>query len=247
MAKRKTVLITGGAVRVGQAIALALAKRGFDVVIHTHTSKKAADALAKRIRRMKRKAYVVMADLSDPVAVAGIIPSLTEKGVTLDCLINNAAQFNKDTLASLTPESWRCHMDVNVFAPLQLIRDFVAQYKGKDGNIINITDGMMGWSVSPTFLSYGLSKMTLANATQMLARELAPRIRINAVAPGPTLPGMQDKKDTFAKLEKIIPLTRTSTPAEVCDAIAYILQAPSLTGQIIALSGGLQITPILGG
>jgi NAD(P)-dependent dehydrogenase (short-subunit alcohol dehydrogenase family) len=239
MAKSKTVLITGAALRLGREIALSFADNGWDVVIHTHRSKKAADELAALIEQKKRKATVVQADLTDAQAVSRIIPALSRRGVALDCLVNNAAQFNKDSLHNLTPESWRQHMDVNLFAPLQLIRDFAAQYKGASGNIINITDGMHGWSLSPTFLSYSLSKLSLNNATQLLVCELAPRIRINAIAPGPTLEGMQDKKNTFAKLKKIIPLARTSSPSEVCDAVHYILSASSLTGQIISLSGGM--------
>jgi NAD(P)-dependent dehydrogenase (short-subunit alcohol dehydrogenase family) len=172
--------------------------------------------------------------------VARIIPSLTRQDVHLDCLINNAAVFEKDDLATLTPASWQGHMQTNLFAPLLLIRDFAKQYKGSAGNIINITDGLAGWSVSPTFFSYAMSKLALTDATRMLVRELAPAIRINAIAPGATLEGEHDKKDAFTKLREVIPLARVSAPEEICAAVHYILSAPSLSGQILSLAGGIE-------
>ncbi len=237
----QTVLITGAARRVGRAIALSLAEKGWDIVIHYHSGKKHAEELASLIRKRKRQVTLITADLSDARQTAQIIPSLAKRGIKLSGLINNAAVFEKDSLASITPASWQRHMSTNLFAPLQLMRDFAAHYKGHEGNIINITDGMHGWSLSPTFLSYSLSKLGLANATLLLAVELAPRVRVNAIAPGPTLPGVMDRKDTFAKLKKIIPLARVSSPQEVCDAVQYILSASSLTGQTLLLSGGMHL------
>ncbi|HEU5047393.1 MAG TPA: SDR family oxidoreductase [Rickettsiales bacterium] len=236
---QQTVLITGAAVRVGREIALALASDGWNVAIHYHKSKTQAEELAKLIRDKGRTAFTVQADLCNPEQVANIFPALAKQGASVDCLINNASVFEKDNLTGLTPESWKLHMDVNLFAPLQLTRDFAAQYSGSSGNVINLTDGLVGWSVSSGFLSYALSKSGLAEATRMLSRELAPRIRINAIALGPTLEGKQDKPDTYAKLRKIIPLARTSSPQEVCDTVRYILGAPSFTGQVISLAGGM--------
>lgn len=241
MAKTKTILITGAAIRLGGALALSLAEKGWDIAIHYHRSVKPAHALAMKLTKMGRKAYLTQADLSKPQQVAHIIPSLTAQGVILDGLINNAAVFGKDNLENLTAESWGAHIDINLFAPLMLARDFAAQYAGKKGNIINITDGMAGWSLSPNFLSYSLSKKGLENATQMLALSLAPAIRVNAIAPGPTLEGAMDKKDTFAKLRRILPLKRTGVPQELCDAVHFVLTAPSLTGQILSLSGGIHL------
>jgi NAD(P)-dependent dehydrogenase (short-subunit alcohol dehydrogenase family) len=183
----------------------------------------------------------VQADLRDAKAAANIIPVLAKKDVTPDCLINNASAFEKDALATLTPEEFHARMDVNLLAPLLLMQGFVAHYKGSEGNIINITDGMSGWSMSHTFLSYALSKNSLKDATRMLARDLAPTIRVNSIAPGATLEGKQDKKDTFNKLRKIIPLGRTSSPEEINLAVHYILSSPSLTGQILSLSGGMDL------
>jgi NAD(P)-dependent dehydrogenase (short-subunit alcohol dehydrogenase family) len=241
MAKNRTALITGAARRLGREIALSLASEGWDIALHYNSSVKDALELAALIRRGKRKCHLLRADLNDANEVAHVFPALARLGVVPQCLINSAAAFEKDTLETFTPESWQLHMNINLLAPLLLMRDFAAHYKGAAGNIINITDGLSGWSMSSGFLSYALSKQGLAKTTRMLARDLAPRIRVNAVAPGPTLPGKQDKKDTFAKLKKIIPLKQVSSPLEVCHAIRYILSSPSLTGQTLSLSGGMDV------
>lgn len=225
-------------------MAISLAGAGWDIAIHYRHSAVPARALAAEVQKLGRKAHLTQADLRQPEQVEVMISSLARKGIALNCLINNAAVFEKDDLHSLSPESFRLHMGTNLLAPLLLMQSFAAQYKGREGNIINITDGILGWSVSPNFLSYSLSKQALENATTMLARALAPNIRINAIAPGPTLPGKQDKKNTFARLQKIIPLARTATPEEICAAVRYILSAHSLTGQTIALSGGMHLPPL---
>jgi NAD(P)-dependent dehydrogenase (short-subunit alcohol dehydrogenase family) len=242
MAKTRTALITGGARRLGRAFAVSLAGAGWDIAIHYNASAKPASELAAAISSMGRRAYTVQADLADAKAVASIFPRLKAQGIVPDCLINNASVFEKDTLAALNSKRFHAHMDINLFAPLLLMRDFAAHYKGASGNIINITDGVKGWSMSPAFLSYALSKQGFAEATRMLARELAPAIRINAIAPGVTPAGSQDKKAPFARFKKIIPLARLSSAEEICDAIHYILSAPSLTGQILSLSGGMDST-----
>ena len=240
MTQLKTALVTGGAIRIGRAIALSFADAGWNVAVHYHNSESAAQELAAAIKAKGRLCHLVRANLQDEKAVSRIIPELTEKKVKLDCLINNASAFEKDSYATLSSESWHKHMGVNLFAPMQLIRDFAAQCKSDDGNIINITDGMHGWSMSGNFLSYAMSKQNLEYATQLLASELAPHIRINAIAPGATLEGVQDKKDTFDKLRKLIPLGRTSSPDEIIATLHYILSVRSITGQIISLSGGMQ-------
>lgn len=234
-----TILVTGGAVRVGREICLAMADAGWDVVIHYNRSEKPAQELAAIINGKKRAAHLLQADLKDETSTAGIFKTLAAKGVHVDCLVNNASLFVKNGFSDLSRASFNEHMLVNCAAPLQLTKDFVAQYKGEDGNIINITDGLEGWSMSPAFLSYALSKRTLADATAMLARTLAPRVRINAIAPGATLEGAQDKQDTFNKLRDIAPLKRTGSLPELCATICYIVSSPSLTGQTITLSGGM--------
>jgi NAD(P)-dependent dehydrogenase (short-subunit alcohol dehydrogenase family) len=239
----KTALVTGGAIRIGRSICLMLADAGWDIAIHYRSSEQQAKELAGQITSKGRKAHLVQADLRDEASVSDIIPSLVRKGVLLECLINNASLFEKNSFAELTPVNWHDHMSVNCFAPLQLIRDFASHYKGETGNVINITDGLKGWSMSPVFFSYTMSKLALANATELLARTLAPRIRINAIAPGAMLESIHDKEDTFDKLRKVIPMKRTGTSDEIGDTIRYVIATPSLTGQTIMLSGGIHTMP----
>ncbi len=236
----KTVLITGAAVRIGREIALSMADDGWDVAIHYNRSQKEAAELASCIEQKKRTALLVQADLRDEQALTKLIPSLAEQGVALDCLVNNASLFERDMFPTFSQESWQAQQDVNLFAPLRLMQGFAAHYKGKEGNIINITDGMNGPLLAKAFFSYSVSKFALEQVTTLLVHELAPNIRINAVAAGASLAGKQDKQDTFDNLKKTIPLQRTSSPQEICDAVRYILSQPSLTGQVIALSGGVR-------
>lgn len=238
-----TILVTGAAVRVGKDICLAMADAGWDVVIHYNRSEKAAQELAGIIAGKKRAVHLVQADLRDEASTAGIFKQLAAKHVQVDCLVNNASLFLKNGFTDLSRASFNDHMAVNCVAPLQLAKDFAAQYKGEDGNIINITDGLEGWSMSPAFLSYALSKRALADATAMLVRALAPRVRINAIAPGPVLEGVQDKADTFSKLRDVMPLKRTGSTQEICGAIRYIVSSPTFTGQTITLSGGMHTLP----
>jgi len=239
MTTPKTALITGAALRVGRALALSLADVGWDIALHYHASEKPAQELAKLIADKGRKAHLVQADLAQEKSVSGIFPALKKQGVIPDALINNAATFERDSLKTLEQKNWRTQMDINLFAPLLLMRDFADHYKDSDGNIINITDGLAGWSMSSNFLSYSLSKLGLADATRMFAHALAPRIRVNAIAPGATLVSKHDSRETFVKLKEIIPLKRVSSPEEVSDAVLYLLSAPSVTGQVLSLSGGL--------
>lgn len=235
----RTALVTGGAIRIGREICLSLAEEGWDVAIHYGSSHDAARELEGKLREMGRKVYLVQADLCDERAVSSIIPTLAEQGVHIDALIHNASVFEKGGLASLQREEFDRHMYVNCFSALQLMRDFASHYKGEKGNVITITDGLKGWSISPVFLSYSLSKLALENATELLAVTLGPRIRINTIAPGPMLEGVQDKENTFAKLRDLSPLKRTASPEDLTSAIRYLLNAPSITGQILRLSNGV--------
>lgn len=239
----KTVLVTGSAVRIGRQICLSMAEAGWDVIIHYRNSFALAQELALKIASMKRTVHMVQADLEDESSTADIFHILADKKVHVDCLINNASLFEKNNFMELTRENMQRHMAVNCFAPMQLARDFAAQYKGQDGNIINITDGLEGWSMSPVFFSYAISKHALRDATVLLTRTLAPRIRINAIAPGPVLEGTQDNAGTFSKLRNVIPVNRTGKPEEICETIQFILRSPSLTGQSLLLSGGLHTHP----
>ena len=234
-----TVLITGAARRIGATIAIAMAEAGWNVAIHYHNSQRQAEELAGTITLQGRKAFLVKADLHDNDSVAGIFPELVRQGARIDCLINNAASFKKDTLTTFTPYHFQQQMQVNAGAALQLTKDFAQHYTSKEGNVIHLTDGIKGWSMSPAFLSYSLSKMALENSVTLLASELAPGIRINAIALGATLEGVQDKEHTFEKIKQMTLLKRNSSEAEIIQTIHYLLAVKSVTGQVIRLAGGL--------
>lgn len=242
MSDTPTAFITGAAVRVGRAIALHLAKQGWQICVHYRHSGEQAESLAEEISRAGSRCHLIKGDLADAAQMGELIDTAWELSGGLDCLIHNASVFEKDSLASITPESFQSHQNVNLLAPLLLTKRFAAKRQGKaGGNVITLLDGMLGWSISPNFFSYSLSKLGLQHATEFLALELAPHIRVNGIALGPTIPGALDKPGTFSKLENIIPLGRTSGPEEVCRTIDFILDAPSMTGEVIALSGGVTL------
>lgn len=231
-------LVTGAARRIGREIAVALAEDGWTVGIHHRDSGADADALCAELTGAGKKAYVVGADLADDAAVDGLMDAAAEAGGPVTCLVNNASVFEHDTLQSLSRESWDSHLNVNLWAPLRLCQAMVAALPdGETGNIVNIADQRVV-SIPPGFLSYTISKTGLWAMTQSLALELAPRIRVNAIGPGPTLPSPRQSPDQFEAQASRVPLGHGAPPSEIADGVRYILGAPSLTGQLIALDGG---------
>ena len=233
-----SVLITGAAHRIGRAIALDLAEAGWQVAVHHHHSKKDADALVEEIGASGVRAIALAGDLGDWDATAKLVPACHEAFGGLGCLINNASRFENDGIANVDEESWRGHMDVNLRAPVQLAQAFAAALPDRMlGNVINIVDQRV-WRLTPKFFSYTLSKAGLWTATQTLAQALAPRIRVNAIGPGPTLPSPRQDQVAFDSQQSAVPLKRGATPREIASAVRFILDAPSMTGQMIALDGG---------
>ncbi|HOW98368.1 MAG TPA: SDR family oxidoreductase [Kiritimatiellia bacterium] len=231
----KTALVTGGAVRIGAAIVRALARAGADVVIHGHRSVEPARALRREVEALGRRAFCVRGDLRREAEVRRVVRESREKGGRLDILVNNAAVFHKDTLRSLTARKLREEFDVNLFAPLLLMRAF-AEESGR-GSIVNLLDRRIT-SLDRECLPYVLAKKALAEATRIAALDLAPKIRVNAVAPGAILPppgeGMAYLKDKAGP----IPLRRRCAPEDVAEAVLLLLKNDSLTGQIIFVDGG---------
>ncbi|MBS9720012.1 SDR family oxidoreductase [Tianweitania sp. BSSL-BM11] len=231
-------LITGGARRIGRAIALDLASHGLPVVIHCHHSHEEADGLVAEIIKNGGKAALVRVDLSDTDALDGLIAEAAGCFGPLGLLINNASIFEEDSAQDFDWETWDKHFAVHAKAPVQLARAF-AQQLGSDGDglIVNIIDQRV-WRPTPRFFSYTLSKSVLWTATQTLAQAYAPRIRVNAIGPGPTLPNSrQDQADFDAQVSALI-LERGPDLAEFGATIRYLLEAKSVTGQMIALDGG---------
>jgi NAD(P)-dependent dehydrogenase (short-subunit alcohol dehydrogenase family) len=232
------VLITGAAHRIGRAIAFDLAAHGFGVAVHYNSSGAAAQDLVKSIQDEGGRAVAVQAELADETQVKALIPSVIEALGPLTVLVNNASLFENDTVDDCTRESWDMHLDVNLRAPLVLSQMFAEQLpEGLEGSIINLLDQRV-WNLTPFFLSYTVSKSALWTLTQTLALALAPEIRVNAVGPGPTIRNERQTEDDFARQWSEIPLARRVMPAEIADAIRFLINAPSMTGQMIALDGG---------
>lgn len=230
----KTALVTGGAVRIGAAIGRALARAGADVVIHYHRSAAPARALRREVEALGRRAFCVRGDLRREADVRRLVRASREMGGRLDILVNNAAVFHKDALRAVTARKLREEFEVNLFAPLLLMRAF-AEAGGQ--SVVNLLDRRIT-SLDHACLPYVLAKKALAEATRMAALDLAPRIRVNAVAPGAILPppgkGAKYLKDRAGP----VPLARSCTPEEVAAAVLFLLQNDALTGQIIFVDGG---------
>jgi len=234
----KAALVTGGARRIGRALALALAADGFAVAVHHRNSHAAAERLVAGILNNGGTAVALAADLADEGAVRELLPRAQQALGPIGCLVNNAAVFAADTVETVTPESWGLHLGVNVRAPFVLIQDFAKRLpKSAGGVVVNLLDQRV-WSLTPYFVSYTLSKAALWTLTQTMALALAPRIRVNGIGPGPALPSPRQSAEEFARQCVTMPLRRGTSPQEIAAALRFILSAPAMTGQMIALDGG---------
>lgn len=232
------VLITGAAHRIGRAIAFDLAAHGYGVAVHYLNSAEKAEELVAAIHEVGGRALAIKADLAKEDDVKAIIPTATEVLGPLTVLVNNASLFENDTVETVTRESWDMHLDVNLRAPFVLSQMFAEQVPdGLEGNIINILDQRV-WNLTPFFMSYTVSKSALWTLTQTLALALAPNVRVNGVGPGPTLKNVRQSEEDFARQWSETPLTRRVMPDEIADAVRFIIHAPSMTGQMIALDSG---------
>ena len=234
----QTVLITGAAKRIGRQLALDLADAGYDVAIHCNTSRDEAEDVAIAILNMGRRAMVVQGDLADLATPDRLVNEAVAGLGTLTTLINNASIFEPDEVGSISPTSWSTHQDTNLRAPIMLAQAFAKALPGvAQGNIINIIDQRV-WKLNPRFFSYTMSKTGLWTATRTLAQALAPRIRVNAIGPGPALPSARMDQSEFDKQARLTLLERGTSPEEISQAAKFILSQPALTGQMIALDGG---------
>jgi len=236
------VLITGAAKRIGRAIALTLAADGWSVAVHYNQSGSEAEDTVKAIKAAGGQAVMVAAELGSERDTADLVKrAATGLGRPLTALINNASAFEHDDIETASRQSWDLHMEANLRAPFVLAQAFAAQIadtpKSTVGNIVNILDQRV-WNLTPEFLSYTLSKAGLWTLTQTLALALAPDIRVNAIGPGPTVASVRQTEAQFAAQNQSMPLGHGATPEEVATTVRFILDAPALTGQMIALDGG---------
>ncbi len=231
-------LITGAAKRIGRSIALDLASQGWDIAIHYNSSDEEAWKTVQEIKDLGRKAITLKADLGNERDVAGLVPACVDQLAAPTCLINNASRFAYDEITTLTNEGWQAHLNINLRAPVLLAQAFAqALPQDQSGNIINIVDQRV-WKLTPLFFSYTISKAGLWTATQTLAQALAPRIRVNAIGPGPVLKSIHQTEEQFDRQQRATLLEHGTSPKEIARAICFILDAPALTGQMIALDGG---------
>lgn len=238
----RTVLITGAARRIGRSIALDLAADGWRVGLHYRRSAAEADALAAEIVARGGIAAAIPADLGSPADTAALVPRCTELLGAPSCLVNNASEFHFDTVTSASPESWDTHLDTNLKAPVFLAQALAVNLPGGiTGNVINIIDQRV-WKLTPDFFSYTISKAGLWTATKTLAQALAPRVRVNAIGPGPVLRSVHQTEQEFAAEGRSTLLGRGPEIAEIASAVRFILATPSMTGQMIALDGGQHLT-----
>ena len=236
-ARSGAALVTGGGKRIGRAIALELARAGFDVVIHYRASEDAAEAVAGEVRALGRKAATLRADLAVEAQVRTLVPAAAKAiGGPLAVLVNNASVFEDDRVGSLGRESWDAHIETNLRAPIVLAEAFAVQ--APDGSaIVNLLDQRV-LKPDPRFISYALSRNGLWWATRTLAQALAPRIRVNGVGPGPTLPSVHQSADDFEAEARAVPLQRAGSPEAVASAVRWLVDAELVTGQMIAVDGG---------
>ncbi|MBS0534932.1 MAG: SDR family oxidoreductase [Proteobacteria bacterium] len=233
----RAALITGAARRIGRAIAQALSLQGYAVVLHANKSRDDAEALAAAIVRDGGHAAVVTGELADAAAVARIVPAAAAKFGALTLLVNNASLFDEDDAATMTRATFERTLAVNLTAPLFLAQAFAAQApRDASSSVVNIVDQRV-LRPTPKFFSYALSKTALHDATTTLAQAFAP-LRVNAVAPGPTLPSPRQNAAQFAEQAALMPLGRGPTPNEIAAAVVYLAGAASVSGVTIAVDGG---------
>jgi len=244
----KRALVTGAGKRLGRAMALYLAERGFDVAVHYATSAEAAEEVVDQIKAKGCNAVAIQADLLDLDDMEALLPQSVEAlGGPITCLVNNASVFEYDTVASASRESWDRHINSNLRAPFVLSQAMVAQGltattddQGEPvaaGLIINMLDQRVR-KLTPEFMTYTLAKMGLWAFTQTAAQAMTPHIRANAIGPGPTLQGARQSKLHFDAQRAATVLQRGANPSDITAALGYFLDAPSVTGQLLCVDGG---------
>ena len=238
MSKKNNILITGGSVRIGKEIALALANNSNNIVIHFHKSSNEAIKLKKRIKKLGSQCAVIKRDLSKKRRAEGLIKNASKFFGPINCLINNASVFKNDNINNFTINSWNNHLNVNLYAPLKFSQDFKKMLPAKSkGHIVNILDQNV---INPgaSFFSYSLSKTALYSATKILAKSFAPNICVNAIGPGPTIKNIYQSSKHFNRSIKKTPLKIGSPPEEIAKTVKFLLESKSITGQFIAVDGG---------
>ena len=233
----RKIIITGGATRMGAAIARKLSGNNKEILIHYNKSKLKAEKLKKELSSKGTKVYLVKGDLSKETDIKKIIKFAKSKLKFFDCLVNNASLFENDKLENFSLDSWSKHLRTNLRAPALLTKVFAKNVKGKNNNIINIIDQRV-FKLTPYFFSYTLSKTGLYTLTKTSAMSLAPNIRVNAIAPGPTIKNQRQSEKHFKKQYLATPLKRQVDVEQICNAVDFFIKNISITGQVLAIDSG---------
>ena len=233
----RKIIITGGATRMGAAIARKLSGPNIEILIHYNKSKLKAEKLKKELSSKSTKVYLVKGDLSKETDIKKIIKFAKSKLKNFDCLVNNASLFENDKLENFSLDSWSKHLRTNLRAPALLTKEFAKNVKGKNNNIINIIDQRV-FKLTPYFFSYTLSKTGLYTLTKTSAMSLAPNIRVNAIAPGPTIKNQRQSEKHFKKQYLATPLKRQVDVEQICNAVDFFIKNISITGQVLAIDSG---------
>lgn len=234
----KTALVTGAARRIGAAIARDLGRHGWAVALHCHTSRAETEAVAEEIRASGGRAEVVVADLSKLEAIEAIVADAGARLGPIGLLVNNASEFEPDEMGALAPARFERHLRVDLVSPCLLADAWLAALpETMAGHVINVIDQRV-LRLTPKFFSYTLAKSALWTATRTMAQALAPRVRVNAIGPGPSFANTRQTAEDFARQSAAVPLGRGPTPDEFGATVRFLVDTPSITGQMICLDGG---------
>tara|TARA_Y100000589_G_scaffold103530_1_gene97799 strand:- start:117 stop:872 length:756 start_codon:yes stop_codon:yes gene_type:complete len=233
----RKIIITGGATRIGAAIAEKLSNEKSEIVIHFNRSLTKAQSLRKKLLKNGSKVYLIKADLSKEADIKKIIKFSKAKLKYFDCLVNNASLFENDKIENFNSDSWEKHISTNLKAPAFLSKEFAKNIRTNNNNIINIIDQRV-FKLTPFFFSYTISKSGLYTLTKTSAMSLAPRIRVNGIAPGPTIKNQRQSNNHFKKQYSATPLKKQVDVQEICNAVDFFIKNRSITGQVIAIDSG---------
>ena len=231
------IIVTGGATRIGAAIAKKLSGPNVEMVIHYNRSKNKAETLKRQLIMNGTKVYLVKGDLSKEKDLNKIVKFAKLKLKFFNCLINNASLFENDKLENFSTNSWGKHLRTNLRTPALLSKEFAKNIRGENNNIINIIDQRV-FKLTPFFFSYTISKTGLYTLTKTSAMSLAPKIRVNGIAPGPTIKNKRQSEKHFKKQFMATPLKKQVNVNEICNAVDFFIKNTSITGQVLAIDGG---------
>lgn len=244
IANKKVALVTGAAKRIGRSVALALARRGWDVAVHYGHSEQEALATVREIEQLGRRALAIQCDLGDEAAVKALLPKAAAALGDIGCVVNNASLFERDDVKDFSLAGLDRHMHANLVAPVLLAQALhEATPAGTQAVVVNLLDQKL-FNLNPDYLSYTLSKAALHTATTMLAQALAPKVRVVGVAPGITLVSGDQTEDGFAKAHAMTPLGRSSTPDDVAATVCFVAESPAITGTTLLVDGGQHLIPL---